>query len=167
MPVIKAVEIWYPKLDPERPNARYNKKNPTWELQLRTIDKVVKKMWEDELNLNVKAIIPDEGASYFRVNLKKRTIKADGTNAAPVDVVNGAKEQVDPKSIGNGSIANVRIYQYEYPKEDGTKGIASILMGVQLIKHIVYVPKPFDDDFEEEETEVITPAASEADEDDF
>ncbi len=154
MAVIKNAELWFCKLDPKRPSAKFNKKNPTWECQIRTTDKGVKKAWE-ELGLAVKAIVPDEGQPYFRVNLRKKSIKEDGDPASPIKVVNGHLEEVDPNSIGNGSVGNIRIFQYEYPKEGGGKGIASVLMGVQVTKHIVYKPKPRDDDFDMTDTEVI------------
>jgi hypothetical protein len=160
MPIISNVELFYAKLDPKRPNNKFDKKNPTWELQIRTTNKDVKKSWE-AMNLKVKAIVPDEEgvAPYYRVNLRKKTIKNDQEKASPVKVVNGAMEDIDPNSIGNGSVGNVRIFQYEYPLEGSPKpGIATVLMGVQVTKHIVFKSKPRDDDFAETETEVIEPA---------
>ena len=41
--LLKDVELWYTKLDPRYPNARFNKQNPTWECQIRTTDKDQKK----------------------------------------------------------------------------------------------------------------------------
>ena len=122
MAILKGVEIWFAKVDPARPNAKFNKKNPTWEVQLRTADKAKKKEWE-ALNLPVKAVVPDEGEPYFRLNLRKKSIKADGEASSPVSILNGHLEAVDPNSIGNGSIGNARIYQYEYPKEGGGKSV--------------------------------------------
>jgi hypothetical protein len=161
--LIKNAELWYAKLN--RPNARFNRDNPAWELQLRTYDKAQKKEWE-EANLMVKAVVPDEGAPYFRVNLKKRTIKEDGTPSAKPDCIDADLQPLDPDTIGNGSIGNVRIFQYPYPKANGDKGTASVLMGVQVTKHIVYIPKPRDDDFEVQEggTEVIVPPPEETEE---
>lgn len=154
MAILKSCEIFFVKLNPKRPNSRFNKKNPTWELQIRTESKEKKKEWE-ALGLSVKAVIPDDDSKpYYRVNLRKKTIKADGEKASPVKVVNGALEEIDPDTIGNGSVAHIRIYQYEYPDENGGKGIASVLMGVQVVKHIRYVPK-HNDDFEMTETETV------------
>lgn len=154
MAIIRDCEIWFAKLNPKRPNNKFNKKNPTWECQIRTTDKAIKKQWE-EMQLPVKAIVPDEGAPYYRVNLRKKTIKESGEAASPVKVVNGGLEDIDPDSIGNGSIGHIRIFQYEYTKETGSKGIASVLMGIQIIKHIVYKAKPRDDDFSMTDTETI------------
>ena len=156
MPIIRDCELHFAKLDPKRPNNKFNKTNPTWEVQIRTTDKAVKKLWE-ELELPVKAVVPDEGAPYFRVNLRKKSIKEDGEAASPIKVVNGKLEDMDPTSIGNGSIGNVRIFQYEYPKKDGGNGSASVLMGIQVTKHIVYTPKPRNDEFTEAEMETVEP----------
>lgn len=161
MAILKNCEIWFAKVDPKRPNAKFNKTNPTWECQIRTTDKEVKKYWES-LDLPVKAVVPDDDSKpYFRVNLRKKSIKEDGEPASPVKVVNGGLEDLDPNSIGNGSIGHLRIFQYEYPKGDGGKGTASVLMGIQITKHIVYKAKPRDDDFGMENTETIEPEGEE------
>ena len=154
--ILQNCEIWYAKLNPKRPNRRLNKENPTWEVQLRTTDKNVKKDWEDK-NLNVRAIVPDEGEPYFRVNLKRKSLKADGTPNNPPEAVYGKGKPVDVDTIGNGSIANVRIWQYEYTDKLGKKGIASILDAIQLVKHIVFERNFEEEDFEEIETEIVTP----------
>ena len=164
MPIVKDCELWFCKLDPKRPNNKFSKQNPTWEVQIRTTDKAVKKTWE-ELQLPVKAVVPDEGAPYFRVNLRKKSIKEDGEAASPIRVVNGKLEDIDGNTIGNGSIGNVRLFQYEYPKKDGGKGVASVLMGVQVTKHLVYKPKPRNDEFGETDTEVIEPDGDDDDTD--
>ena len=54
-------------------------------------------------------------------------------------------------------MGNVRIFQYEHPRKDGGKGLASVLMGIQVTKHVVYKPKPRSDEFGETETEVFDP----------
>lgn len=157
MPIIRDAEIWFARLDPNRPNKAFNTENPTWELQIRTPDRDVRKEWE-EMGLPVKAVVPDDGQPYFRVNLRKRSIKANKEHADPVEVVDGKLQPVDPKTIGHGSIGNVRVYQYE--RADG-KGVTNVLMAVQLTKHVVYTPKPRDSGFEETDTEVIVPETDE------
>ena len=161
MPILKDCEIHYLKADPDRPNRKYDKENPTWEVQLRTRDKVQKAEWK-ALDLPVKDVIPEDGSpAYTKVSLRKRTIKKDKTEASPVEVVDGKKKPVDPNTVGNGSMANVRIFQYEFPKKGGGTGTASVLMGLQITKHIKYVPKPREDDFDDdEETEVVEPEAA-------
>lgn len=159
MPIINDCEIWYAKVDPEHPNDKFNVERPTWECQIRTSSKEKKKEWE-ALNLPVKAIVPDEGEPYFRVNLRKRSIKEDGEPASPVNVVNGALEPIDGNTIGNGSVGNIRIFQYEYPSKTGGKGVASVLMGIQITKHILFKQKPRSEPFNISETQVIDPDAA-------
>lgn len=169
MAILKNAEIWFAKLDPKYPNARMNKQNPTWELQLRTADLEQKKEWE-ALGLKPKLIVGKEGEDnegepilnkdgkkQWRLNLKKKSLDKHGEPAKIVSVVNGHLEPLEPNTLGNGSIGNIRIYQYEYDKADGTKALASVLMGVQVKKHVVYTPRARDDDFEMEETETIMP----------
>jgi hypothetical protein len=150
--ILRNCEIWFAKLDPKRPNNKFNKTNPTWELQIRTTSKDVKKDWE-AAGMQVKPVDPDDGPMYYRVNLRKKSIKVDKSASSPVDVVDSKLRPIDPNTIGNGSIGNIRVYQYQYTKKDGTPGIVSVLMGVQITKHIVYTPKPRDDVFGEMETD--------------
>lgn len=158
------------KLVPSKPNTRMDPKNPKWEIQLRTTDKEKAKSWK-EGGLSVKPVLPDDGAPYWRINLTKPAFKKDKASgemvpAKPVDVVDGRKKELDPATIGNGSIVNVRIFQYPYKdKATGKEKLASMLMAVQVIRHIVYVPAPRED-FGECDTEVIAPPDEELSEDD-
>ena len=163
MSIIKNAEVWFAKLDPKRPNAKFNKQNPTWECQIRTTDKEQKKEW-DEMGLIVKPVLPDDGVPYWRVNLRKKSIKKDGEPASPIKVVNGELDEVDPNTIGNGSICNLRVFQYDYTKKDGTPGLVSVLMGVQVVKHLVYKPKPRGDEFSMTDTETVDPDESDDEE---
>ena len=160
--ILNDCEIWFAKVDPNRPNAKFNRENPTWELQIRTQDKEQKRDWEEK-GLIVKPVVPDEGEPYFRVNLRKKSIKVDGEPSSPIKVVDTKLQPVDPNSIGNKSIGNIRIFQYEYTTKTGQPGIVSVLMGVQLTKHIIYNPPPRDDEFTEldRNTEVIEPPSEE------
>jgi hypothetical protein len=167
MTILRNCELHFCKLDPKRPNSKFNKQNPTWEAQLRTYSKEQKKEWE-ALKLPVKAIVPDDDSPpFYRVNLRKKSIKVDQEKSSPVTVVDGKLQPLDPNTIGNGSVGNVRIFQYVYEKPDGTEGTTSVLMGVQITKHIVYTPKPRGDDFGEEDMEVIEPDPEEMEEDEI
>jgi hypothetical protein len=144
------VEIYFAKLG--KPNGKFNKENPTWELQIRTTDKEKKKEWE-AIGLTVKAIVPDDGDTYFRANLKKKSIKSDGTPNEPVKLIDGKLRPIDPNTIGNGSIGNIRVFEYEYKDPMGVTKKGFTLMTVQLTKHIVYTPRISEDDFGETEYE--------------
>jgi hypothetical protein len=155
--ILKNCELWYIKLDPKRPYGKYNKENPTWEVQVRTSDKDTKNKWVAQ-NVKVKSVVPDEGDPYWYVNLKRRSIKSDMTPNSPVECINGALKPVDGRTIGNGSIGNVKLYQYQSRAENAKEGeMTSILSAIQVTKHIVYTPKPQSSTagFDETETEVI------------
>lgn len=164
MAILKNVEIWFTKVDPARPSKTLDPKKPTWEAQIRTKSKEVRKQWM-EMNLRVKAVREDKEDDespilYYFCNLKKKALKADGSAATPVTVVNGRGKDIDDvNSIGNGSMANIRIFQHEYTFE-GVKGIATILMGIQLTKHVVYVPTPMEEFEDAGDTETVDPAPS-------
>lgn len=97
------------------------------------------------------------------INVRKKAFKADGSPAKKPAVVDGSKEPIDPRTVGNGSVGNIRLrlndYQILHPKtgkvtKEGTK---VNLEGVQVTKLIVFTPTGSGDfnDFDEEETEVI------------
>lgn len=166
--IINNVQLWYIQCDPKRPNARLNKTNPTWEVQCRTTDFEQKKDWE-AAGLPVKLMVykagtekegepllNDDGKKQWRMNLKKRSKNSKGEPAEPVKIVNGNLDPVDPNTIGNKSVGNLRIYQYPYKKADGTDALASVIMAVQLVRHVKYTPKP-GETFEMFETEEVEP----------
>jgi len=152
MAILKNVELWFAKLDPKKPNTMFDKENPTWEVQIRTRNKADAKAWK-EMNIGVKTDEDDHGI-FYKASLKKRSKKRDGEPQNPVTLVGGDLSPIDPNTLGNGSIGNVRIYQYEY-NVAGRKGIASMLMAVQVTTLKEYTPKPREDDFEFEEMQVI------------
>jgi len=164
MAILRNVEIWYTKLDPERPDTRFNKLKPRWNMQLRTDDPAQKDEWK-AFNLQPKLIIATEGEDEgqpilnergkkeWRVNVGRNSVKAGGVASDPVEVVDGQMNPIDPKSIGNGSRGNIRLFQYEYDA-DGVKKIASVLMAVQLTYLKVYVPTA-DEGFEELEEATV------------
>jgi hypothetical protein len=173
MAIINNVEIWFAKLDPSRPNKKLHPENPTWEIQIRTKSKEQKKELEENF-ITMKPVREDPKDDeskilYYRGNVKRKMFKLVNVNGksvpseeknAPVDVVDGKNRPIDPGSIGNGSIANIRVFQYDYVYE-GKKGKACALMAVQLIKHVVYVPKPIEE-FGETETETVVPEDDDA-----
>jgi len=163
MAILNDCEIYFAKLDPAKPSPKMNPKNPTWEIQIRTKSKAQATEWKEH-GLRVTPVREDDDGPvlYYRANLRKKSIKADGEDGKAPDVIDGDMNKVDPNSIGNASVGNVRIFQYDYTdRESGQKGKASVLMGVQLTKHILYVPKPRndDDDFSKTTTVRIQPPA--------
>jgi hypothetical protein len=156
--IIKNAELWWARLNPSKPNDTFDKDQPTWEIQIRTHDKATAQEWKDA-NLNVKKDEDKDGNTFFKCTVKKKSKKRDGTPVDPVKVVNGQLKEIDPDTIGHGSIGNVRVYQYDYDV-GGRQGVASMLMAVQITTHKLYEAAPRDDDFELTETEVVTASDS-------
>ena len=165
MAILKNVEGWWFKLNPARPD-KYDPEKPTWNFQARTTSKAQMKEWKDN-HLTVKAVRedPDDEESkilYWKAQIGKKTKNRDGKDAAPVSIVS-SNGDVDPDTLGNGSIVNVRLFQYDYEFQ-GKKGIANSLQSIQLVKHVVYTAKPGEDFEDEVQTEVVMPAVEEGDE---
>lgn len=166
MTILKNVEVRYAQLDPKKPSTKI-KKTGRWSLQIFTRKREQAKEWRDA-HIEVKMGEDDDGV-FYSANVGRNVVKADGTKAEAPKVVNGNLVGIDPNTIGNGSICNIRIFDYSYKFKDEEKGImvegiAIVLMAVQVIKHIVYHRKPgTKEDFEEAETEVIDNGAGELD----
>lgn len=130
--IIKDVELHWAKLDkPVDPFGTLQ-----YELQIQA-----PKKREKELASFGKIKIIDDGK--VSINLKKKAVKADGTDAVKVRVVDSAKNPLDSKLIGNGSIGNVMVMQKPYeikaPNGKVTKsGISSMLIAVQVTKLVKY-----------------------------
>lgn len=151
--ILKNVELHWAKLNPKRPNKTFNE-DGVWEVQIRTRDKKQAQEWKDA-HLNVSVETDENDKPYYKAMLKKQCKKKDGTDQAPVKVVNGSLEDINPDHIGNGSIGNVRLFQYDYEVGKGKQkkeGIASMLMAVQITTLNEYIPKPREDDFEMTDT---------------
>jgi len=163
MAILKNVKVNWVRLDPEHPVL--NKMDPAkprkqWELQIETEDKAVRKEWLD-LGLKVKTVREDPSDDESKIlkytaNLRKMATKEDKP-APPVQVVDAKGNDFDPNTIGNGSIANIRLFQSPY-ESDGVKKIRNTLMGMQMVKVLKYVSKPMENfDELDTETEVIEP----------
>lgn len=175
MPLLRNVEVYFVRLDPKKPVKSLTKGNKQWSLQVRTSNKDIKKEWED-LGIKVKTpMIEDEKtgvpafAGYWTANFSRKSKKSDPNQKdpslwednEPVEVIDGKRRPVDPTTIGNGSIANIRVYRREY-KIEGVDRVGFTLMALQLVSLKLYTQQPFEDDFDDEEydTEIIAPAES-------
>jgi len=178
MAILKNVELWWAKIDPKAPVKNQDADKPDyWDVQVRTTDKayatamikenikfkplkrIVKddngNAMENELGEKVREVVKDEnGKPYFFVNLRKKVTKVDGSAQQPVQLVAGDLSAINPKEMGNATIGNVRVFQYEYTYQ-GKKGIANMLMAIQVTKLIKYEPKSQEDAFEITEMEVV------------
>lgn len=175
MAILENVNLYYARLDPKRPNNAYNKENPTWELQIRTSDPAQMQSWKEvgllpklikykddyeDAELAGTPVLTEDGKKQWRVNLQKRSKKADGTAAAPVEVVNGSLEPINPRTIANESKGNVRLFMREY-EQNGEKKLAPVLMAVQITHLVEYEPSDYEQEgFNKTTTTVVKAAAN-------
>lgn len=135
-----------------------------WEIVGRTEDSEQAKAWRKQLGAKaVRAIREDKDddespVKYWQIKLRRKQFKANGEYSDFVDVVRGdTLEDLDPSIIGNGSIGDARIYQYDYSFRQGgqqIEGTASVLMGVAIKKLVKYEPADRED-FEKSEFKVV------------
>lgn len=73
----------------------------------------------------------------------KRNVKrADGTENAPPRVVDSSKQPFNDL-IGNGSVCNIQYTPFPYTYA-GRSGIATNLIGVQVMEHVPYLQDEFE-----------------------
>jgi hypothetical protein len=172
--MLKNVEIWWTKLDPEKPavNVFDETKPKQWGLQIRTTDKEVRKAWIAE-GVTVKTHRKDKEddeseIQYYSANFNKNSINPEGKKNPPVQVVDAKnRDFLDVNTIGNGSIANIRLLPRDFKAKDGKDKIAFTLMAVQLLKLKKYEFIETES-FEEQEgdMEIIEPEARNTEESD-
>ena len=72
----------------------------------------------------------EDGAEVTNVTRKASNAKGDSIT---IPVVDKELNPVDPKSIGNGTVANVKLFTYPYKTSDGREGEKTILMAIQVL----------------------------------
>jgi hypothetical protein len=155
MAIIKNATVAYISLDPKHPSMKFDKTRGSWDLQLSTTDPKDVEYWKsiglkpklvvhkedsdavkENPDLEGTPILTEDGKKQWKMSVRKKAKKKDGEATEPVEVLSGALQPIDPNTIGKGSVVNVRIYQYDY-EQDGEKKLGSVLMGIQVIKHVV------------------------------
>ena len=75
MAILKNAELFFAKLDPKRPNDRFDKENPTWEVQARTRSKAQAKEWKD-LHLSNRVKLAAGGGIEFGNSTGGRSVSS-------------------------------------------------------------------------------------------
>lgn len=105
-----------------------------YELQIATESKAKAKEMSD-LGLNVK-----EKDGKFTASLKRKAFRADGSANGRPQVFDAQVQELSEDvvaKLGNGSVGNVKLYQYPY-EAAGRKGVAASLTAVQVVDFIEY-----------------------------
>ena len=131
--ILKDVELHWAKL--ETPVDPFKTGERLWEVQIRTADEEVAKKWAKEYYINAKK--DDEG--FWKANVKRKELNGKGeTNKAP-DVLGRSNQPISASNIGNGSIGDLKLFQYPYDVA-GRKGVASMLSAVRITDLKEYAP---------------------------
>jgi hypothetical protein len=151
--IVKGVQLWWPKLT--RPTSPFGEE--IYDLQVRVPAKR-----KAELEQFGKTRTVDDAPGMVVLNVRKKANKSDGSPARKPIVVNGARDPLDPDTIGNGSIGNIRLrlndYEIKHPKTGAVtkSGTKAVLEAVQVTTLKVFTPTGGDmNDFDEEEMEIV------------
>ena len=174
--ILPNVYLFWVKCDPDHPADAFEEGKPQrWEAQLRwdldnkQVNDIVK-----GAGLKAKAVVDDQKAEapYMKLQVYKPIVNSKKEPLKPVVVVSGTLSPIDPNTVGNGSIGNVRLHVYDYEVRNKGKvtksGTTSMLMGIQVTSHRIY--KRDNNDFAPASYSVTNPEAipteGEIDEDD-
>ena len=163
--ILKDQELYFVFINPAKPRKSYDGKKYQWEFQVRTKDKAVRKQWLD-MGLEAKSVktvradkTDDESpvlyyATTFRKSAEPRERGGKTVQSMPIQVVDGKQREMDA-SIGNGTIANILLYEREY-EIGGVKKKGFTPTKIQVRKLHEYKGGEMEDfDDEEFETEII------------
>jgi hypothetical protein len=141
--LIEDAMLMYARLDPENPQQYQGKGRFTWSVAIQTESKAEKKELE-EYGFKPKAVIPDEDDAppYFKMTVSKYAFRKDEeTPNEPIEVVDDNVEPMVAKNVGNGTIADVLIYQYVGNEGDWMNSLSGIQIDVSAGNFKEYVPK--------------------------
>ena len=162
--ILKNAELYYVFINPDRPRKSFNGKKFQWELQVRTTDKAVRKSWLD-MGIELKAVktvredkADDESpvkyyCTTFRKSAEPRERNGKTVPSQPIQVVDGNQREMDAQ-IGNGTIANILLYEREY-EVGGVKKKGFTPTKIQVRKLFEYKGGDMEEFDEEFETEVV------------
>lgn len=166
--ILNGVRLFWIKCDPAKPVAPLDEGKPDrWEAQLRIdLDDKVNVETVQGAKIPFKTIteVADGEKPYMRLSVHKPVVNREGKALKPVDVINGALQAIDPNTIGNGSVGNVRLHVYPYELRHKTtnkvtkSGITSMLMGIQVTTLKVY--RSTRNDFKAADYTVVDPSTS-------
>ena len=104
-----------------------------WDVQLRTEDMDTVKSLQDA---GVKMKKHDDG--YYHANVKRNVVNRKGDKNTPVVIVDKDKQLVpETVSIGNGTVANLKLFSYDW-SVGGKSGTSAMLSAVQVMELVEY-----------------------------
>lgn len=133
--IIRAKAFWA-KL--QKPAVNYNKDGFEWTVDLSVDDKTKAAMINDGFPKSAFKN-KDDDRGWF-ITFRRKTVKADGTDAKPIDVV-GRDKQPFTKLIGNGTVVNAKVFCEERSTPDGKKYFHKAITGIQIWEHVEYESK--------------------------
>jgi hypothetical protein len=157
------LELHWAKLDPKHPVEPFG--TLQWEIQARFPKSAVAEMEQFGTVKQCK-----DNDKLYQINFKKKAVKADGTPAKPIAVVDNEGEDINPVTLGNGSKGDIKLMLRDYtitgPKGKVTKeGTAVTLSSIRVTDHKVYEPRNSGFDFDEDEDADGDSDADESDDD--
>lgn len=149
MAILKSVQLFWVKCDPERPSRYQNKDTApaTWSIQFRVTDKKEAEALTKEYGFKFNPV-EDNGKIVYRSSLSKYAF-ASGTEGKedptkpnkPVVIVGKDGRQIDPNTVGNGSVGDIA-FSVRDDKSSRT------LRGVMVSKWKVFEQKTLLDEFD-------------------
>ena len=169
--IIKNAVMLFAHLDPKNPVKGYQTEKRQWEVQIRTNKPEQRQAWA-EANLSPKLMLnkpeldengdpipatpylDESGKRQWRVNIRRKAKKFNGEDNTPVPLVDGGLNPIDPTTLGNGSVGNIKVWVRPYKTDSGEDKFSVSLLAIQVVKYKVYSAQS-GPAFDMTETEVI------------
>ena len=152
--ILKGATLYFVRMDPRKPKLNYNEDGYEWELQVRAPDKKTAEMWESEFHVNVKYDQEDSksGDIWHGANINRKAYSIEDGKEASFEcpeafiVQDQVARPVDPNTIGNGSIGDVKIQMRTWSNKKKS-GTTTDLLGV-LVRELVEYTQVADPDWD-------------------
>ena len=158
--MLKNVKIQYPKLK----NSVNFRGSDQWECGIITEDADQATEWNDKFIGKVKPNDPMK-PTVWTASLNRKVLTKSGEGSGRVRVVNADKQPLTDKQllkIGNGTLANVILFQGPYDNEFG-KGVFNSLTAIQILTLVEFEGGMDPMDFDLEGEGAVIEGASEGD----
>ena len=149
MAVIQNVQLFWLNCNPEKPRRFQNKASApaTWSLQFRVADKKTADSYAKDFGFRFTPV-EDDGKIVYRTSISAYAFAAgpDGEEDPnrpnrPIRVIGADGRDIDPDTVGNGSIGNISFYV----RDDKS---SRSLRGVQVTTWKVFKPRDAEDEFD-------------------
>lgn len=132
MAVLKNVTAYWCKTG--KPEKKYASEETQWSVKL-VVEPKISKAWVKKGFAQKEKTMEVDGKEHRMIQITKNTHRKDGKEVDPPLVVDKYGRELDPDSVGNGSVVDVQYRIFEWDMA-GRSGLKPILEAVRVVDHV-------------------------------